>query len=106
MSEQIDQFILGKFTVNVVHEGEKVTYFSATEKPDTTRTRLLTWKQGVGFKTRLVTEDPQSDLETVVPIEASEFPDVELLRLLREPPAELSTELAGQIIAALRKRNL
>lgn len=117
--EKIGQVRLGNYVIDVAHEDDRVTFFSVAEKPAPNRTHFLMWKLGGGFTTRLVKEDPRSDLEIVKPLSPEEFPWADVLRLIHEHPETLQKnqyvrllglepeplprDLADQLIAILEQ---
>lgn len=103
MNDKVEQTRLGPYAIDVFYD-DAVTYFSIVERSQPGRSRMLMWKRNVGFRTNVVVSDPLSDLEVAKPLEPSEFPDEELLRLLREHPDALSRNLVAQLIAILAGR--
>ena len=102
MDEAPQQFAIGRYRIIVICNSNLVVYFSASERQENNRTRLLTWKQGSGFKSRLISEDPNSDLETVRTIGAEEFAIAQLQRLLEETTNEMPDQILNQISGILR----
>lgn len=98
MSQQVRQLRLGNYAMIVFHERAEITYFSAWEQSGAGKTPILMWKRDAGFRTRLVMDDPASDLEIGKPLNHADFPINELLSLLREKPEGLSRELLAQLI--------
>ncbi len=86
MKEKIEQFRLKNYTINVDHEDERITCFSITEEPEPNKTRTLMWKCGTGFNTCIGKYDPRANYDIVKPIDPAEFPDADVVRLLREHP--------------------
>lgn len=102
MNEKVEQARLGTYGITVFHD-DGITFFSITEDSEPNRTRMLMWKRAVGFEARVVIRDSNSDLEFTKPFDVSEFPDRELLRLLRDRPGTLSPQIAAQLTAILEK---
>jgi len=102
MNERIEQADVGSYGITVFHD-IGITFFSITESSEPDRTRMLMWKQRVGFEAQIVIRDPNSDLEFTKPLDASDFPVSELMRLLRGHPSVLPSNIAGQLAAILQQ---
>jgi len=117
MDKKIGQVRLENYVIDVVHEEDRVTFFSVSDDPEPNKSRLLTWKRGAGFGARVVIRDSISDHEIVKPLSPEEFPLENVLRLIREhpeiwqgnvftrligmEPEPLPCDLAAQLIAIL-----
>ena len=102
MNEKVEQAGVGSYGITVFHDNG-ITFFSIMESSEPNRTRMLMWKQDVGFEASIVVRDPNSDLEFTRPLDASEFPASELLRLLRDHPEILPSKIAAELAGILQQ---
>lgn len=94
------QYNLGQFVLTADLE-EKVTFFAISERVRSGRSRLLMWRNDVGFVARQVWENADSDLQTNKAIDLIEFPWAELCAELQNCRVEMPSALRNEVLQIL-----
>jgi hypothetical protein len=97
---KMKQFNLGRFVLTADHE-EQVSFFAISERVSAGRSRLLMWRNDVGFVARQVWEDADSDLQTNKAIDLIEFPWTELRVDLQNYQEEIPPALRREVLRIL-----